>query len=266
MVLVWGVSLCCSLTAPLPPDAHPIEPPAIFARWWAMTEGCSGRTGALAAVRWYRAPGSSVPIDGVQAAGYWSSRYNRIVLPEEMVDNGLVVRHEMLHALARNDTHSRADFLDACASVVDCRGGCVDDGGPWNAPQRDYLVLPPDSLDIASEARVLPPESDGQRWVTLLVTVRNSRDRAMVVKAPGDPAAPPTFAFDIRGPTGGISVADVARDSSTLFFRPHETKSRLFEFRVSSELTRYHVPTGQLLVRGAYARRWAAWDTVLVSP
>jgi hypothetical protein len=65
---------------------------------------------------------------------------------------------------------------------------------------------------------------------------------------------------------GGISVSDIATDSSTLFFRPYETKARLFEFRVASELSRLRLPPGTHLLRAAYARRWTAYDTIVVSP
>jgi hypothetical protein len=113
---------------------------------------------------------------------------------------------------------------------------------------------------------LLPPEADGQRFVALQLTVRNPRSRAVVVAAPGDPVTPGTFAFDVRGPEGGISGNDIASDSSTLFFQPYETKGRLFEFRVTSDLTPRHVPPGVHLVRGGYTRSWAAYDTVAVGP
>ena len=266
LFVISGLAACRSATGPLPPNAEPFEPPAVYARWWAMTEACSGRSGNLAAVRWYRAPGSAVLLNGEPVAAFWGSRGNRIVLAEEQVDNGAGVRHEMLHALLQQRGHPRAEFLEACASVLDCPGVCATDGGPWRPPRQDYVVLPPDSLDVDSEAKLLPPEADGQRWLAMQISVRNARDRAVVVAAPGDMVTPPTFAYDVRGPAGGISGADVASDSSTLFFRPHETKSRLFEFRVASELTPYRVPPGTHLVRGGYARLWAGYDTISVIP
>jgi hypothetical protein len=266
LVVVCGGVACFSPTGLLPANAEPFEPPAVYARWWTMTQACSGRSGDLTAVQWYRVPGLLVRFRGVPVAGFWSSRGNQIVLAEEQLDNGFAVRHEMLHALLRVGGHSRAQFLEACASVLSCSGGCATDGGPWRAPQPGYVVLPPDSLEVDSSAELLPAEADGERWIALRLTVRNPRGRAVVVAAPGDPVTPGIFAYDVFGPEGGISGGDVASDSSTLFFQPYETKRRLFEFRVASTLTAYHVPPGAHLVRGGYARQWAAYDTVLVAP
>ena len=96
-----------------------------------------------------------------------------------------------------------------------------------------------------------------------------------MVAAPGDPVTPRTWGFDLHGPAGGIIGGEVATDSSVLFFQPLETKRWLLEFRVvsaltgpdtTSELIRRHIPPGPYLVRGGYARRWAARDTITVSP
>jgi hypothetical protein len=266
LIVVCAVAACRSTTEPLPADAERFEPPAVYARWWRMTEACSERSGDLAAVQWYRVPGRLVWLDGAWVSGYYDPRGNRIVLPEDEVDNGSAARHEMLHALLRAGGHPRAEFLGACASILDCPGVCATDGGPWRAPRPDYVVLPPDSLEIDSKAELLPPEADGQRFVALQVMVRNPSSRAVVVAAPGYPATPDAFAFDVRGPLGGIIGTDIASDSSTLFFQPYETKRQLYEFRVASELSLIRVPPGTHLIRGGYARVWAAYDTVIVVP
>lgn len=266
LIVICVVTACRSTTEPLPSDAERFEPPAVYARWWAMTEACSGRSGDLAAVQWYRVPGALVRHDGEWITGYYELRAHRIVLGEDQVDNGIVVRHEMLHALLRVGGHPRAHFLEACRSILDCSGVCATDGGPWRAPRPDYVVLPPDSLEIDSRAELLPPEADGQRFVALQVMVRNPSSRAVVIAAPGNPATPNTFAFDVRGPLGGIIGTDIASDSSTLFFQPYETKRRVYDFRVASELTPYRVPPGTHWIAGGYARQWAAHDTVIVAP
>ena len=253
----------CSLTAPLPANAERFAPPAVYARWWAMTEGCSGRTGDLTAVQWYRVPGTVVWLSGQPEAGYWESHRNRIVLAEEELDNGVTVRHEMLHALLQTASHPRAQFLGACASLV--RSAGITDAGPWHAPSK-FVVLPPESLNIASHAELLQPEADGQRWLALHITVQNQRESAVVVGAPGDPVPPPAFMYDLRGPAGGISGGEVATDSSTLFFQPFEAKQWLFEFRVASDLTPYHISPGKYFVRGAYSRLWSAYEAVTVTP
>ncbi len=91
------------------------------------------------------------------------------------------------------------------------------------------------------------------------------RGRAVLVAAPPvESATPPAFYHDVRGPSGALVIGDIAADSSALLFQPFETKERLYEFLVASELTETRVPPGTLLVRGGYARTWAAYDTVRV--
>lgn len=263
---VCGFAACSLITGPLPAGADRFAPPAVYARWWAMTEACSGRSGNLGAVAWYRVPGLQFVWDGQWVGGYWNRYGNRIVLAEVGLEQGPTVRHEMLHALLQAGGHPRSQFLGACAAVVRCQGICIEEGGPWHLPRQDYVVLPPESLDVASRAELLPRESDGQRWLALEVTVRNPRERAVLVAAPGDPVTPPTFGYDLRGPSGGVSGGEVAIDSSTLFFQPFETKQWLFEFLVASDLSGHHIPPGNYLVRGDYGRHRSAYETIAVSP
>jgi hypothetical protein len=56
-----------------------------------------------------------------------------------------------------------------------------------------------------------------------------------------------------------------AADSSTLFFQPFETKSRLFEFKVASDLSDHHVIPGSYFAAGSFAWHWAGFDTIMVT-
>jgi hypothetical protein len=189
------------------------------------------------------------------------------VLGEVAVERGAAVRHEMLHALVRERGHPRAAFVEACAGLVDCDRHCVADAGQWQPPEPVYALVPPESLDVDSKARALPPEADGQRWISLTVTVRNRSDRAVLVAQPAEWVLPRAFLVDLRQVGGrGYSWEQLADDPSRIFFRPHETKSELFEFRVDSALSQTSVPPGILLLRGGYARRPSTFDTVSVSP
>jgi hypothetical protein len=172
----------------------------------------------------------------------------------------------MLHALLAESGHAREAFLGACAGLVACDKYCVADAGTWRVPPIDYGLIPPESLDIRSTAQLVPRETDGQRWVTLQIAVSNPEDRGVLVAEPSGWVVPRTFYVDVRGPTGGLVWEESAIDSSTLFFRPHETKSRLLEFRIRSDLSRNHVPSGILALRGGYARRLAGYDTVRATP
>jgi hypothetical protein len=263
VVIVAG---CDAITDPLPRTAEPFTPPAVFARWWPLTQACSSTSGDFTAIHWYRVPGYDFMLGKKEVGGYFDASHNRIVLADMSIEEGSSVRHEMLHALLRVGGHPRSEFLEKCASMVTCQGQCVEDAGHWRPPRADFAVLPPESLSVASHAILLPSEPDGQRWLTLQVTIENMRARAVLVAAPGDAAKPSTFSFDLRGPTGGISGGEIASDSSTLFFQPFESKRWLFEFRVAADLSAVHVTPGSYLVRGGYARRWAAYDTVEIVP
>ena len=89
VIITLGITACDLITAPLPPNAQPFTPPAVYARWWAMTEACSGRSGDLGGVRWYRVPGSRFTLRGQAVAGYWNSSTNRIVLAEDIVEQAV---------------------------------------------------------------------------------------------------------------------------------------------------------------------------------
>lgn len=266
-VAICGLMGCRLATEPLPPSAESFEAPAVYARWWALTEACSGRTGDLAAIHWFQVPGRwDFPTsDGREVSGYTEWRRDRIVLAGDLVYDGATVRHEMLHALLRQSGHPDAQFRGSCAGLVGLPGT------PWFLPTEDYAHLPPDSLVVAIDAELLPRETDGERWLSALVTVRNSRGRAALVAAPGDAVTPRSFGYLLRGPSGGYQGGVVATDSSVLFFEPFETKRWLFEFRVGTATALGFVGIdsigpGTYQVQGDYATRWSVPATVEVSP
>ena len=266
LVVVCGLAACGLITGPLPPGAEEFAPPAVYARWWSMTEACSGHSGDVRVVQWYRVPGMGFLHEGQEVSGFWASRTNRIVLADEVIDQGAVVRHEMLHALLQTTGHPRSQFLGACASVVTCRSECVEDAGRWHPPQENYVVVPSESLEVFSGIELRPPEADGQRWLALEVSVRNPAGRAAIVAAPGDSLTRYAFGVSLRGSSGGISGFQKAADSSTLFFEPFETKRWLYEFKVASDLSEFHVIPGSYFYRGGYAWHWTAFDTITVTP
>lgn len=258
--LVAATAMACGPTTALPPDAVRFDPPKVYDRWWSMIKSCSGRSGDLASVNWYRVPGSGLKSSGESIAGLWHSKGNVIVLSDDVLEVGSVVRHEMLHALLRTGSHPVDSFLYSCAGFLVCPT-C----GPWHPP-KGYLVLGADSLIVKSHAELLPREVDGQRWVSLEVSVENPRGQAVVVAAPGNPTNPFTFSFEVMGPLGGFSSGAVSTDSSTLYLEPFGIKRWLYEFRVAADLTAHHIPVGRHVIRGGYARVWSVPDTVIVIP
>ena len=116
------LALSCDMLVdpPLPGDAIRFAPPPVYAQWWDITEACSGITGSLEAVEFYRIPNASTIPDKTygEVAAYWSPASNRIVLADFYEMQGQVVRHEMLHALLRVNGHPPEYFQGRCVDVV----------------------------------------------------------------------------------------------------------------------------------------------------
>ena len=263
LAVIGATSLAACGSPTRPPNAEPFTPPAVYVRWWQMTEQCSGVSGKLDAIQWFRTPGSELIHNGESVTAYWSKRDNLIVIAEDYVRHGLVVRHEMLHALLGSVRHPRAAFLNSCGAVVDCSGTCVEDAESWS-PQPPFSIVPPESLSVTATSVVLPAERDGERFVQLRVEVENSRDRAAVVSVPGFEQTPPTFGYDVRGPTGGISSNVRGEDSSMVFFAPREKKEKVFEFFVHPPLTQLSVPPGDYQIRGGYGLHWSPFQPLVI--
>ena len=124
------LAACGNLVDPdLPANAEQYTPPPVYARWWSMTQSCSGLSGDLSAVTWFMVPGvSTVLLNGKTVEGYWSLAGNRIVIAGAGRLAGGIVRHEMLHALMKAAGHPRAKFLGECGGVVYCTEACISDG------------------------------------------------------------------------------------------------------------------------------------------
>ena len=74
-ILSLVVGMACGYMGdpPLPPDAKPFVPPAVYTRWWAMVESCSGVERPLDKVQWYAVPGTlRDPHSGDVIEGYHS--------------------------------------------------------------------------------------------------------------------------------------------------------------------------------------------------
>ena len=100
-------------TTPLPPDlpdgAQAIDAPADYGVWWSATEQCAGRTAAMSRVQWFTMPGrTSFMYGDGQYDGYWWNDVHWILLAGDKVQNGMIVRHEMLHDLLQTGEHPAA--------------------------------------------------------------------------------------------------------------------------------------------------------------
>ena len=94
-----------------------ISPLPIYQEWWARTEACSGRSGRLGPIEWYMVPDvSEFMTSQGEKVGLWShsSAGVRIVIAGDYLENELVIRHEMLHALLDQEGHPQEYFVDKC--------------------------------------------------------------------------------------------------------------------------------------------------------
>jgi len=268
-----GLAACEGLVAPLPSDAEEFSPPAVYSTWWKMTEACSGKTGSLGAITWFKTTQALRDSrTGEPAGGYWNSFTNRIVLTTAAVLDGGSVRHEMLHSLLRKGGHPRNQFLGKCAGTVVCQGACIRDAGPYSQPSETPIHVPGDSIDITVDIEPRNPNSahDGG-FFSMTVLVRNRSTRWVTVPSyysqifPGYDSTR-TFEIDVRGPTGGISVPETRFDPSEWIFAPGETKRQVFDFAMGNDLRAFKLPPGNYIARGGYSDYWSTHSTFVIGP
>jgi hypothetical protein len=282
LALVAGISCGRLVDPPLPADAHRFVAPPVYTRWWAMVEECSGLRGSLQGVEWYSAPEelSNPDNSGDRVEGYWSRASNRIVLSRNRTIDGAVVRHEMLHALARSEGHSRRKFLQDCGGVVSCPPSCVRDAGapaPWGP---GTATVAPSQLQVTS---AVSPASPGSRidggLATFTISVRNPFAYPVVVQLPNPGGGVATsYRYTIRQVPGGVlSSGNLAFDIGVMHFAPGETKRDVFDFvvvpipapsygAISGIGAGITLPPGSYLFRGEYGGHSATDLSVQLNP
>ena len=254
--LCGSLAACTVTTAPeRPTGAVPLAPPAVYARWWAMTEACSGLTGPLDAISFWQVPGvSSFSRNGKNVLGYWTTAGNQIVLAGNAALDGGNVRHEMLHALVRVGGHPRDQFLGRCAGVVDCGTDCIADAGP--PPPADPAVPLASPRQFEVSVAVVPERpdlaTDGGHF-SVIVSVRNPQQRSVVARLGAVTTPPTSFRFElVTGAGTGIVGNELARDASSTTFAAGETKRQVFDLSIGASLAPGRVPLGTYALRGGY--------------
>ena len=270
---ILGFSACEGLVAPLPSDAEEFSPPAVYSTWWKMAEACSGQTGSLGAISWFKTDKALAdPRTGERIVGYWTSGSNRIVLMTGVVLDGGTVRHEMLHALLRKPGHARNQFLGKCAGTVNCQGGCIRDAGPYPQPPESPMHVPGDSIDISVDIEPRNPNSaHDSGFFSITVLVRNRSTHWATVPSSYSSVYPGydstrTFEFDVRGPHGGVSGGEVRFDPSEWIFAPGETKKQVFDFAIGNDLFAQRLPPGNYIARGGYSDYMSTDSTFVIGP
>ena len=243
---------------PLPDSAVRFDPPAVYARWWEMTQACSGIRRTLQDVKWYRSPNRTVPLDGDQVTAYWSLGSNRIVVVDEYRLDGPVIRHEMLHALIRLEGHPREHFVEKCGGVVHCAIGCIEATEP-SPSQVTPPIVEPSEVDVAVTVDPAQPRAgfeDG--FFSVTVSVTNPADHAVNVsvrpRPPGNFLV--TYVLTIAGDRQGPSRAVTAIDPNDTIFQAHQTKRQVFDFRIDPS-GRDGITPGSYRISGGYASNLA---------
>ncbi|MFA6166022.1 MAG: hypothetical protein WC700_05380 [Gemmatimonadaceae bacterium] len=248
-LLAAVATLGCERTARLD-SAVAFTPPAVYARWWTLTEACSGLSGSLTSVRWMRAPaGALQAAEGAGTVAYWSSTDNSVVLATNAVANGRIVRHEMLHALSRSRGHPASLFRAHCEGVVRCDEACKGESG--GSPLTSTAIrVPVESLRIAISsfpAAPSPGVDDGAFQV--IVSVMNPASHAVIADfRTADPAIAVSLApGDLR-----LTADHEVGDPRTARFGPGERKQYVFDLRVSDPASRVDVKPGAYRLRGHF--------------
>lgn len=185
LVLFLGavVMACDPPTMPLPSEAIAFVPPASYRVHWRVTEFCSGLSGSYDRLRWYRTSGSA-STGGPYADGTYYPDGHRIVLSESALEDGSVIRHEMLHALQPTIERHTPNFMVACRGVVSCNGDCVAKaGGRGLQPGPGSRALWPDSLEVSTI--VLAPRPGDSSFAAVMISARNPRDEAIWIDLAG---------------------------------------------------------------------------------
>ncbi|MDP1857685.1 MAG: hypothetical protein Q8K82_03390 [Gemmatimonadaceae bacterium] len=225
-------------------------PPAVYERWWALTESCSGLSGSLTSVEWRSAPASALQAaEGAGTVAYWSSRDNRIVLATNAVTNGRIVRHEMLHALSRSRGHPTSLFRVQCAGVVRCDEACKGDADV--PPQTSTAIrVPVDSLDMSIASFPAQPSSgvdDGA--FQIIVSVTNPATHAVVVRLR---TTDPAIAVSISPGELRLTADHEVGDPRLALFEPGERKQYVFDLRANDPRSRVRFKAGEYQLIGSF--------------
>lgn len=268
-ILLLITVACSSIVDPvLDPKAVSFQPPPVYTRWWSMVESCSGLQGSLSDVSWYQVPASeTVGHSGDEVAGYWAYVSNRIVLAGESLLDGLVVRHEMLHALVRQlKGHPRQYFLDRCAGLLVCGSTCVRDAGP--APSIDAAIprVTSEVLKLFVSIEPNPPSSAVDGGVFQVVVSATNPNSYPIVVTPSPSANNHTFFYVLTGLAGGISGSVDALDSSMRYFGAGETKRQYFDFSIAGSLGPRRMPPGTYQLYAGYETRGVTLEGVVIGP
>ena len=259
-----AINACITGVVEMPPDTTAFSPPPVYATWWAMVESCSGLSRPPSEIAWYVVPGNTVTLRGVDADGAFiaDARGPHIVLTSRARDDGVLVRHEMLHALLRKPAHPRAQFLGRCAGEVNCPASCVADAGLAAARRTPPVQLASTAVDVSGRINPAAPglqlDSGYFRYV---VTARNLSDTAIRVVDQTQIGAPPAraaFRYELTDSLGTRYIGGaLSTDESRTIFEAGETKTQVFDFRIGVDPVEQQPPPGRYSLRGRFGNQYS---------
>jgi hypothetical protein len=256
---------------PLPSDAEQFSPPGVYSTWWNMTQTCSGLTGSLGAVTWYKT--DEVLHDtrtGEAIVGYWTAGSNRIIINNSVMLDGAAVRHEMLHALLQKGGHPRNQFLGKCSGTVSCQHACILDAGPYPPPPETPIHVTGESLEFTVDVEPgnpIPAFDGGFFTITVLVRNRSAHWATVTpLSSSTDTTSSFTFAVINTSTGGGMTGGEIALDPSERIFAPGETKKHVFDFRIGDDAFSRQLQAGSCLVRGGYSDYVSADSPFVIGP
>jgi hypothetical protein len=269
MATAFCAAACSSISEPArDPRAEKLQPPPVYSRWWSMTESCSGVQGRMSNVSWYQVPGSDVvDSNGEYVAGYWGPVSNSIVLAGNGILFGDLVRHEMLHALLRQQSgHSRVFFVEHCAGIVSCGLKCLADAG--RAPSIDPMVQRVSSSVLELSVSVVPqrPQSSVDGGVFTIIVAAHNPNPYPVVVTWHPPALNKTFFYSLVGPAGSNSRTELALDAGVTHFGPGATKRHYFDLSIGNRSDGRTVRPGTYTLHGGYDNRRIEVQNFVIAP
>jgi hypothetical protein len=213
-----------------------VAPPQ-YALWWRLTERCAARVVDPGQIRWYVVPGAE-DLGQADIQGEYFPVSRRIVVAGRYVQNALLVRHEMLHAITGTSGHPAEDFQRRCGGVVACDATCLSEGGVLPLPDTTGPIVRPVDLDVTAQVdSTRPSMSRDSGWVALTIAVRNPRATAVRLRL--TPLQPGYFASATYGyyteycesPFFGNPSYSFVEDS-TIVLGAGETRREVYDFQV----------------------------------
>lgn len=108
----------CDLTGPdfERADVTPLDPPPVYATWYAEVEDCLGQRGDLGAIRWFTA--TKLYLDGEPRGGVLRFP-DEVTMRADHVTHVGAVKHEMIHHVTQiGDVLHGGSKMERCAVWV----------------------------------------------------------------------------------------------------------------------------------------------------